>query len=320
VKELPSATPASFKGAVGNFKMNAYLNKTNTVTNDPLTLKIAISGRGNLKLINEVAVKVPYDMEQYDPVINTHMDNPQSGSKTFEYMIMPRVEGAFDLEPVEFTYFDPDSRQYKTLKSQSFHVEVAKGQHDTLMVIGSGVTKEDVKMLNQDIHFIKTKSFRLSPAGQYIIMSPWYYLSFLFLLVLFGTIFILREKMIRQNADAAGMRLRKADKYARKRLRKSEALLKQGKDAAFYEELLGAIWGYLSDKLKLPMASLSKDSARSLLVVRAVDEETIGRLFNIIDACEMARYSGMAANYEKSSLYREALTLITLLHHKLKKV
>lgn len=320
VRELPSGAPASFKGAVGNFKMNAYLNKTTTVTNDPLTLKIAVSGRGNLKLINEVAVKIPYDMEQYDPVINTHMDNPLSGSKTFEYMIMPRHEGSYDLEPAEFTYFDPDSRKFITLKSQSFHVEVAKGQNDTLMVIGSGVSKEDVKMLNQDIRFIKTKSFKLSPVGQYIARSPWYYLFYLLLLALFITIYLLREKMIRQHADVAGMRLRKADKYARKRLRKSEALLKQGKDAAFFEELSGAIWGYLSDKLKLPMASLSKDTVRSLLIDRAVDEETIGRLFSIIDTCEMARYSGITANYEKNSLYREALTLITLLHQKLKKV
>jgi hypothetical protein len=187
-----------------------------------------------------------------------------------------------------------------------------------MMAIGPNVTKEDVKMLNQDIRFIKTKSFKAQPINYFIARSPWYYLSYILLAILFATAIMMHKRLTRQNADVAGLRLRKADKFARKRLKKSEGLLKQGKDAAFYEELLGAIWGYLSDKLKIPVASLSKDSALSALQKKAVNPEIMEQLFKITDACEMARYSGISGDFEKNGLYREALTIITTLQQKIK--
>jgi hypothetical protein len=318
VKPLPSNAPNSFKGAVGTFKMNSSINKTSTVTNDPLTLKISVSGKGNLKLINEVDIKVPYDMERYDPVINTHPDSPLSGSKTFEYLIMPKVAGQFTIPAVEFAYFDPDTKQYKTLKTQSYEIHVEKGQGDTIMNVVSGMSKEDVKMLNQDIQFIKTKPFRVHHINSFIAQSPWYYLLYALALIVFFALLLVRSRLIRQNADIAGLRLRKADKYARKRLRKSEGLLKQGNDAAFYEELLGAMWGYLSNRLKIPVAQLSKDSAMDALQDRAVDQEIIEQVFKITDTCEMARYSQGTGDIAKDRLYHEALEIIKALQQKLK--
>jgi hypothetical protein len=303
---------------VGNFKMNASINKTATITNDPLTLKLVVSGKGNLKLINEVEVRVPYDMERYDPVINTRLDNPLSGSKTFEYLIMPKVEGIFTIPAVEFTYFDPDNKQYKTVRTQSYQISVGKGQGDTLMAVGSGVTKEDVKMLNRDIRFIKTKPFRIYAIKYFMAQSPWYFLLYALALIIFIAALFVRSRLIRQSADIAGLRLRKADKYARKRLKKSEGLLKQGNDAAFLEELLGALWGYVSDKLNIPMALLSKDSAMTTLQARAVDQEMIERLFKITDACEIARYARGTDDFSRDKLYRDALEIITTLHQKLK--
>ena len=320
VRPLPSNAPASFKGAVGNFKMNSSINKTATITNDPLTLKLAVSGKGNLQLINEVDVRVPYDMERYDPVINTHLDSPLSGSKTFEYLIMPKVEGQFTIPAVEFTYFDPDARQFKTLKTQPYQIQVGKGLGDTLMAIGPGVTKEDVKMLNQDIRFIKTRPFRVHTINYFIARSPWYYLLFALALIIFITMLFVRSRLISQGADIAGLRLRKADKYAIKRLKKGAGLLKQGNDAAFLEELLGAIWGYISDKLNIPVALLSKDSARTALQDRAVNQEMIERLFKIIDACEMARYAPGRNDYSSDKLYRDTLEIISTLQQKLKQI
>lgn len=318
VKPLPSNAPSSFKGAVGNFRMNANLNKTTTSTNDPLTLKLVISGTGNLKLINEVAVNVPYDMERYDPVIKTHLDNPLSGSKTFEYLIMPKVEGSFTLHPIEFTYFDPDAGKYKTLRSSSYLIKVEKGIGDGQLLIGQGITKEDVKMLNQDIRFIKINTSKLHAVNSFIARSPWYYLLYFLAIVIFIALIMTRERMVKQNADIAGMRLRKADKYAKRRLKKSEGLLKQGNDTAFFEELLGAIWGYLSNKLNIPVAVLSKDSATRALQEKSVPQDTIEQLFHITDTCEMARYAGISGNYEKGRLYVEALAIITTLQHSLK--
>jgi hypothetical protein len=158
VKPMPPGAPSSFKGAVGDFRLNTSINKTVTTTNDPLTLRVAIEGKGNLKLISDIPVNVPYDMERYDPVINTKLQNALSGSKTFEYMIMPRMAGQFTIPPVEFTYFNPVAGQYKTLKSQSYDIVVERGSGDSLLAMAPGINKEDVKLLNQDIRFIKTKS------------------------------------------------------------------------------------------------------------------------------------------------------------------
>jgi hypothetical protein len=265
-----------------------------------------------------VEVKVPYDMERYDPVINLHLDSPLSGSKTFEYLIMPKVAGQFTIPPVEFTYFDPDGKQYKTLKTQSYQIHVEKGQGDTLMAVAPGMTKEDVKMLNQDVRFIKTKPFRVHTKNYFIANSPWYFLLYALSLIFFIVILLIRRRFIRQNNDIAGVRLRKADKYARKRLKKSEGLLKIGNDAAFFEELLGAIWGYLSDKLNIPVALLSKDSAMSAIQERGVDQEIIERLFQVTDTCEIARYARGTSDIAMDKLYREALEIITILQQKLK--
>ena len=318
VKPLPPNAPSSFKGAVGNFRISSSLSNNSTATNEPITLKVTVTGRGNLKLINEVAVNVPYDMDRYDPVINTHMDNPLSGYKTFEYLIMPKVAGDFTIPPVEFTYFDADARQYKTLKTQPYNIHVNKGQDDTLMTSLPGLNKEDVRLLNQDIQFIKTRPAKLRHMNAFMAFSVVYYLLIAATLALFVIIIALRKRMIRQNADIAGLRLRKADKYARKRLKKSEVLLKQGNNAAFYEEMLGALWGYLGNKLNIPVASLSKDSARSALISRSIDQDMIDRLFGITDLCEMAQYGQGSGDIAREQLYEDALRIITDLQQKLK--
>jgi hypothetical protein len=207
---------------------------------------------------------------------------------------------------------------YKTLRTKAYEIQVAKGKGDTLMTIVPGMTKEDVKMLNQDIQFIKTKPFRVQTIRSFIAHSPMYYLLYVFALIIFFTILLLRSRIIRQHADVTGLKLRKADKYARKRLRKSAGLLKQGNDAAFFEELLGALWGYLSDKLNIPVALLSKDSAMTALQSRKLDYEIIEKVFSITDTCEMARYARSTGDIAKDALYHEALDIITTLQQKLK--
>jgi hypothetical protein len=319
VKPLPANAPASFKGAVGNFKINSSINKTSTTTNDPLTLKIIISGKGNLKLINEVVVDIPYDMDRYDPVINTRMDNPLSGSKNFEYLIMPKAPGDYTIPPVEFTYFDAGTGAYKTLKTQSYNIHVDKGQGDTLVNVLPGMNKKDVKLLSQDIRFIKTKQGRLTRKDHFIAFSPAYYAAYALACIVFIALLLLRRKAVKEQADVAGRKLRKAGKYARKRLRKCEVLLKQGKDAAFYEQMLGTIWGYLSDKLNIPVSGLSKESAKQALQNHSVDEALIEKLFNITNTCEMARYGyGSENKIIKEELYRECLKVISELQQKIR--
>lgn len=318
IKPLPPNAPASFKGAVGNFILKSSLNKLSTTVNDPLTLKVTISGEGNLKLINEVAVNVPYDFERFDPVINTRSDNGYSGTKTFEYMIMPKVPGNFTLPPVEFAYFDTDARRYETLRSEAYDITVSKGESDTMLAMVPGVNKEDVRLLNTDIRFIKTKSTRLNYINRFIASSPWYQSLYALALVMFAGALALRKKIIRENADIVGLRFRKADKFARRRLKKSENLLRQGNDSAFFEELLGAIWGYLSHKLGIQVSSLSKDTAVEALSNRMVNGELVEQLFRITDICEMARYGYGSAETDKQKLYHDAVKVITSLQQKLR--
>jgi hypothetical protein len=318
VKPLPANAPASFGGAVGNFTFNSSLNKTSTHTNEPVTLKLTISGRGNIKLINEPQFELPGDFEKFDPVINSRVDNSLSGTKTFEYLLMPKAPGTFSIPAIEFSYFDPSSKLYKTLKSQAFNIKVEKGQGDAAMVANPGITKEDIKLLNQDIRFIRNKSIPLQANRTFWADSIWYYLLYVLLVVLFILITSRRRKQLRNKSDVALMRLRKADRYARKRLTKSAELLKQGETNRFYEELLGAVWGYLSDKLNIPLSALSRETARSALQSRSVEENVMDDLFRIIDECETARYGQVSENMGMEKLYQDTLGIITMIQQKLK--
>lgn len=318
VKPLPGNAPESFGGAVGNFTFNASVNKTSTHANEPVTLKLTITGRGNIKLINEPKFELPGDFEKFDPVINSRLDNALSGTKTFEYLLMPKVQGKYTIPPVEFSYFDAASRQYKELKSQSFTIEVEKGQGEGSAQAAPGIIKEDVKLLNQDIRFIKNKPIPLQANRTFWADSIWYYLIYIVLLGLFILLTWRHRRQMRNNADVAWVRLKKADRYARKRLKRSAELLKQGETNRFYEELLGAVWGYLSDKLNIPLSALSRETARTSLQEKPVDEDLMEELFRIIDECEVARYGQVSENMGMEKLYSDTLNVITLLQQKLK--
>lgn len=318
VKSLPANAPVSFGGAVGSFGFNSSVNKTSTSTNDPLTLKLSLSGRGNIKLINELNVNVPPDFEKFDPVIHLRNDNSLSGTKTFEYLLVPKSPGTFTIPPVEFTYFDPASAQYKTLKSQAYTVNVVRSQGDSILSAIPGVSKEDIKLINQDISFIKTRLPRLQSGKSFHSDSVWYYLLYVLMIFLFFLFTGIYRKMVKNREDIAGIRLRKADRYAQKRLKKSAGLLKQGDSNLFYEELLGAVWGYLSHKLNIPLSVLSKETARSALSARSVEEDLIESLTGVINECEMARYAQVAGNLGMEKLYQDAREVITALQQKLK--
>lgn len=317
VDALPANAPVSFKGAVGKFTIQASVTNTKGRSHEPLTFKLIVSGKGNLKLVNEVLFNVPSGIERYDPVINTRFSNALSGAKTFEYLLIPEHPGEFIIPPAEFSYFDSDNGKYTTLKTQSFKIYVSQSEGDSISGSGEAISKEEVQLLNQDIRYIKTNNLNLNKRDAFFGLTFGFYLIVLLLIVLFIGFQIIQKKRSTRRLDIKGSQFRSADRYARKRLKHCYSLLKQGNDAAFYEELLGAIWNYLSYKLDIPMAILSKDSAERKLEDRNVERENLDRLFHITDTCEMARY-GHAGEVDKEQLYKSALQIIITLQQRLR--
>ncbi len=318
IKALPENMPPSFTGAVGNFDLSASINKSQVKTNDAVTLKVVISGKGNVKLIDELNANIPPALETFKPVVRTKQDNPLSGSQTFEYTLIPRHAGDFRIAPIEFTYFIPSRKSYKTLKSPEFNITVVKGDEDTTAVVISGLSKEDIKLLGSDILFIKNKPFKLIARDNFIFGTTKFYAVYLLSFILFLLLIIFRRERIKRNADIKLVKNRRANKYAKKRLKKASALMKQNKNKEFYDEVLKAMWGYLSDKLNIPIADLSKDSSKEALISTKIDDTIMNRFYEIIDNCEYARYAPGDESTEMKKLYNDAIKIIMKLQQKLR--
>jgi len=321
VKPLPSNKPESFKGAVGKFSFNATMDKSSVKANDAITLKLNVNGTGNIKLIESPKVTFPTDFDTYDPKISQSTapkSGDISGSKTFEYLMIPRNPGTYKIPAINFSYFDPATGQYKTTSSQEFDINVAKGDDVQSATVVTGLSKEDVKFLGKDILFIKTGNFNLVRVGQHFFGSIGFYMIYILGLLAFIGIIVWRRTMIRQNANAALMRNRKADKFAAKRLKQSKIHMLANEKEKFYEELLKAIWGYLSDKFNIPLADLSRDTSIELLQGRNVDKETVDQFIELVDNCEFARYAPGATSDSIQQDYQKTIALITKLQQKLK--
>jgi len=322
VTPLPSNKPDDFNGAVGKFTMTANIDNTQVKANEAINLKITVAGNGNLKLIKPIKVDFPPDMDVYDP--KTSLNSKASlagvsGSISFNYLFIPRYAGTYRIAPITFSYFDTSSKTYKTLTSKEFVITVEKGSGDAEMHSGivQGLTKEDVKYIGKDIRFLKT-NFSLNKINKPILSSLWFYLVYGISLILFVLILLIRRVQIKQNANQAKVKNRKANKVSQKRLKKASNFMKQNQDEQFYDEVLKAIWGYLSDKLVIPVSSLSKDNVSEILENRTVDTENITALMQLLDACEFARYAPASVSGGMEDIYKKAVKLITKLDQKIK--
>ncbi|MDA3780145.1 MAG: BatD family protein, partial [Bacteroidales bacterium] len=294
VKELPKNKPTNYEGAVGNFKLNTSLNKNKVKENDAITLKVKISGNGNLKYISPISINFPPDFETYDPKEYSNITNSENGSvgsKTFEYLIIPRHQGEYTIPAIKFSYFNPLTGKYKTSVSKNFKVIVEKGEVDSILSKGNIYSKEKLQLIGRDIRFIKNRISNLQAKNEFLISKKIFQASYIITLIFFVIFLLLRKKSIKQNKDIRLMRNKKANKYARKRLRKTRNYLKENEKEKFYEELISAIWGYLSDKLGISIANLSKENVNIKLLDKDVPNELINNLLQIIDTCEYARYA-----------------------------
>jgi hypothetical protein len=314
VKPLPGIQPDNFSGVVGKLDLKAALDKDSVNVNDAVNFKVTISGSGNLKIAAAPVLKLSPDIEVFDPKISDDIKNGQngtSGQKNFEFLLIPRHYGNFTIPAITYSYFNISTGKYEKLTTGEFLIHARKGnEQNSGTTIYGGVAKEDVKYVGKDIRFIKSNSGNLSKAGNYATSKRSFYSAYIFALTAFLIILFLRREHIRRNSDKSIVRNRKAGKVAVKRLHTAEVCLKNQLIDEFYEEILKAIWGYLSDKLNIPVSELTRTNTNSSLSDKGIDEERIKNLNSLLDTCEFARFSPSAQKTEVETIYEEASQFI----------
>lgn len=314
VKALPANAPESFGGAVGKFSIETKMDKNTTKTNDPVSIKLKISGSGNIKLVEAPKVSFPGDFETFDPKVTENVTvgaSGLSGSKSIEYLFIPRHAGEYKINPVEFSYFDLDRKSYVTLKGPEFKLHVDKGSENEASVVAGNVDKEDIKMLGKDIRYIKTNNTDLEEQGEDFYDSPGFYGMLVAPVLLSAGAIFYRRRAIEMNKDVVAVKSRRATRMAKKRLEIANKYLKEQNKEKFYEEVSKALWGYISDKINIPVANLSKDEVSRQLKQRNVKEETIGEFTKTIDLCEFARFAPSSGNGQMEGVYSNSIDLIT---------
>lgn len=312
VASLPPTSDPAFKGSVGKFTMEATLDKGSIKANDAVNIKVKITGKGNLKLIEAPAINIPDDIETYEPKVNESINVSEagvSGSRTFEYLMIPRHGGSYKIDPVNFTFFDLDKKQYVKLSSSDFNLKVegSKGDEGAAVAVQS---KADFKLLGKDIRFIKTT------VGNNELASGFYGSLLFYLLLLLPFILIILVALYKRRRDELEgnislTRSRNATRMAQKRLAVAKKLLDENRTDKFYEEVYKALNIYCTDKLSIGFADLSKENLKMSLALLKVTESTINQLVDTIETCEMARFASSALSSSPNNVYNNAVQIIT---------
>lgn len=321
VDALPTPKPANFSGAVGKYTIKSSLTPQQLKANDATTLRLTISGTGNMKLMKAPTVAWPKDFENYDPKTEdkTHIGaTGSSGSMLYDYIAVPRHQGKFELPPVEFCYFDPDAREYKTIATEGYTIDVEKGKGGGTSST-SNLTKEEVELLNSDIRYIKTGEPSYLNADSALFGSLRYWLIYGVAALIFAVLCIVFRRKAAQSADIARQRGRGASKVASRRLKQARKLLKENNATAFYEETMKALWGYVGDKLNIAVSDLNKDNVRERLTNRQMSAELIDAFMRTLDDCEFARFAPGDPAATMDKIYASAEDVINKMDNELKR-
>jgi hypothetical protein len=317
VKPLPeTGKPADFTGAVGNYTINASLDKTKLNASDAATLKVTISGTGNISLLSAPQVDLSSDFDNYTPTITDKINansNPYGGSRTFTYVLMPKVAGNFTIPPVKFAYFDPAKEEYKTIETSAFTLDVTPGGNKN----GNSInyTSEGNNVLQP----IRNGRLVWSKAGLLGFGTWWYWLLLIIPLVILVLLYLLKRRNDSLQSNTVLLKNKRANRIALKRLSQANQFLQQNKPKEFYNEVSQAVWGYLCDKFDIPYAELSKQKAQEKLFEKQVNGHTPEKLFELLDNCEVALYAGSEGHEQMKTTYRDAVTVITHLEEQFKK-
>ena len=314
VKPLPAGKPDGFGGAVGNFTVSISSDKTELNLDEPMTVKVTVQGSGNFKLFETPKVDFPSAFEKFEPKSQENIsanNNGISGTKTFSYMVIARQNGEFEIPGVNFSFFDPASKSYKTVSTKPLNITV-KGERDSTSAAVSTVMKSDVENLGSDIKFIKT-NFKLKNSNKKFFNSFEFWLIIILLFALFAAVILWRLQQIKNNADVIGTKNRRAGKTSRKRLKKAAEFLKQNQKDAFYVEILSALWGYLSDKLAIPASDLSRENVSEKFAEKGINEEVSNQVIEVLDTCEFEHYAPETMSKPMDEVYAMAAQAIETL-------
>ena len=319
VDPLPQR-PTNFSGGVGSFDISASIDKTEVKANEAVNLRVVVSGVGNMKLLKQPVVQMPKDFDSYDAKVTDKTKltvNGLEGSIVYDFLAVPRHQGSYEIPAIEYTYFDTKSNSYKTVRTEPFTLKVAKGDGQTTVASFAG--QEDVKQLGSDIRYIHTGDTDLHGVNDFFFGSVTYWVSLAVLVVIFLSLFIIFRHRAIENANIVKQRAGKANKVAVKRLKKAAKLMNAGKDGEFYDEVMRALWGYVGDKLNMPVDQLSRENITEQLSAYNVTDETIAQFIGALDECEFARYAPGDATGNMNKVYDAAITAITQIANTMKK-
>ena len=319
VASLPSGKPAGFSGGVGKFSMTPSISQTEIQANEAVTIKLDISGSGNMKLIKTPAIDWPEGFEPYDPKVTNNFKTTTagvSGTKSIEYLAIPRSAGEYNIPAVKFSYFDIEEKVYKTLSTPEYTIRVKRGANEQSTVSGepsavvSYTQKEDIKQLGTDIRYIDTKPLKKQKSRQLSDLSyQWMWLWYVIPLMISAILLVIMRKQIKEASDLTRVRYKRANKVAKKRLKAAEKALKANDKEAFYAAIEQAAWTYLSDRLSIPTADLNKDNITALLTQKGVSETLIAEVKNVLSTAEFARYAP-TTDHALDELYTATTNLI----------
>ena len=322
VKQLPAADrPADFGGAVGSFTISSNIDRTQLKSNEPLTLKVTLSGKGNIELIDALPLSFPPDFETYDPKISNNLNRSASGisgTRTFEYLLIPRNSGEFQIKPVLFSYFDPGKQRYSTLATPLYTITVEKGEETEGGVTYSGVSQKDIQFIGSDIRYIKTGQIPLQRIDSLFFGSSSFFIWMIIPVLIFASAIAYWGYNKKRTGDVALVRNRKANKVARKNLTKAGEFLKSNQNEAFYEEISRALWGYISNKFNIPLSDLSIETVHQRLAAKGVGDELIGQFTKVLESCEYSRFAPGDKSGRMQEIYNEALAVISKIEQELK--
>lgn len=322
VQPVPSKNkPDGYGGAVGNFTFSSQIDKTDVKTNEAINLKFTLSGAGNIELIDAPRISFPPDFEVYDPEISSNVKvsmSGVSGTRTFDYLIIPRNPGTYTIKPFVFSFFNLDKREYVSITTPEYKINVQRGEGTASNITYSGVSQEDIKYIGKDIRHIKLPPFKLQPIGTFFFRSSTYYLLLIIPMLIFAGLLIFWRNQIKQRSNIAQLKTRRATKVSLRRLKVANIYLKEGKENEFYVEISRALWGYISDKFNIPRSELSMENVRERLSKKNATEETITGFINTLNNTEFARFAPGNKSENMDKIYQEALNIISKIERELR--